>query len=250
MEVFGTMNYACAEEAQPTCAPTQGTHKVLVAEDDLSLSRGLELNLRREGYDVFRATNGPACLNDTLRHRPQVILLDLMLPGMNGFDVCRELRRRGVDAIVIILTARSQELDRVVGLEVGADDYIVKPFSLPELLARIRAHLRRYAFSDVAMKLYQFDGIEIDFVKFLITRNGEPVQLTTKEFELLRLLISCRGEVLTRDRILQLGWGYDASPTTRTVDNHILHLRQKLEPDPSRPRYIMSVYGEGYKFVA
>lgn len=244
------MNTAYVEEPSTRSAPLADMHTILVAEDDLALSRGLELNLKREGYHVLRVGNGPACLNETLRHRPQVILLDLMLPGMNGFDVCRELRRRGVDAIVVILTARSQELDRVVGLEVGADDYVVKPFSLPELLARIRAHLRRYSVPSDALKQYQFEDVEVDFVKFSVKRNSEPVQLTTKEFELLRLLISCRGEVLTRDRILQLGWGCDASPTTRTVDNHILRLRQKLERDPSRPRYILSIYGEGYKFVA
>jgi DNA-binding response OmpR family regulator len=127
---------------------------------------------------------------------------------------------------------------------------MVKPFSLPELLARIRAHLRRLSLPGTGIRQYHFDGIEVDFAKFSVKRNSQPVQLTTKEFELLQLLISSHGEVLTRDRILQLVWGYDASPTTRTVDNHILRLRQKLEPNPAHPKYILSVYGEGYKFVA
>jgi DNA-binding response OmpR family regulator len=161
--------------------------------------------------------------------------------------VCRELRRKGFEAPIIMLTAKAEEVDRVVGLEIGADDYVTKPFGIRELLARIRARLRRHAPTATTLRL---GPAEIDFEKHEVTRLGQRVELTGKEFDVLRLLARHRGEIVTRDRLLEEVWGYETYPTTRTVDNHILRLRQKLEEDPSNPRYILSIYGEGYKLVA
>ncbi len=223
------------------------THKILIIEDEEDLLRGLEINLSREGFHVLAATNGEAGLQLAVKENPSLIILDLMLPGMNGLDVCRELRRKGFETPIIILTAKSEEIDRVVGLEIGADDYVTKPFSRRELLARVRVHLRRKPAGQLAR--YRFADVEIDFERYSATRNGEPLVMTPKEFDVLRFLIRRRGEVVTRERMLNEVWGYESYPTTRTVDNHILKLRQKLEDDPADPKYILSIYGEGYKFV-
>jgi two-component system alkaline phosphatase synthesis response regulator PhoP len=226
------------------------THKILIIEDEEDLLKGVVLNLSREGYHVVTAANGEDGVRLALRENPHLILLDVMLPGMNGLDVCRELRSKGFDAPIIMLTARSEEVDRVVGLEIGADDYVTKPFSRRELLARIRVRLRRQpARASEQLARYQFDDIEIDFEKYCATRNGAPLELTPKEYEILRLLVRHRGEVITRDRMLNEVWGYEACPTTRTVDSHMVKLRQKLEADPANPKHILSIYGEGYKFV-
>lgn len=226
------------------------TPKILIIEDEADVLRGLEINLTREGYRVLEAATGDAGLQLAIRENPSLIILDLMLPGMTGLDVCRELRRKGFETPIIMLTAKSEEIDRVVGLEIGADDYVSKPFSLRELLARIHVQLRkRPQRSQERLARYRFNEVEVDFEKYTATRKGEPVGLTAKEYEVLQLLIQCRGEVVTRDRMLNEVWGYEAYPTTRTVDNHILKLRQKLEDNPANPRYILSIYGEGYKFV-
>jgi DNA-binding response OmpR family regulator len=223
--------------------------RILIIEDEPDLLRGLALNLKAEGYSVLTASRGDAGIEQALRERPELILLDVMLPGMNGLDVCRELRKRGFDAPIIMLTAKAEEMDRVVGLEIGADDYVTKPFGLRELLARIRVRLRRHGpVAEGGAKL-RFGLVEVDFEKHEALRQGKRIDLTAKEFEVLRLLARHRGEIVTRDRLLEEVWGYESYPTTRTVDNHILRLRQKLEEDPSDPRYILSVYGEGYKFV-
>ena len=226
------------------------THKILIVEDEADLARGLEINLRDEGYSVVKAATGDAGLKLAFQQSPHLVILDIMLPGMNGIDVCRQLRQKGFDAPIIMLTAKGEEIDRVVGLEIGADDYVTKPFGLRELLARIRVRLRR-APQRVADGLarYRFGAVEIDFEKCHAEKDGEPLELTAKEYDVLKLLIRHRGEIVTRDRMLTEVWGYEASPTTRTVDNHILHLRQKLEDDPANPVFILSVYGEGYKFV-
>jgi len=224
--------------------------KILIVEDQEDLLRGLEINLTQEGYRVLKAARGELAVDLAIRENPNLIILDVMLPGMSGLDVCRELRRKGIEVPIIMLTAKSDEIDRVVGLEIGADDYVTKPFSLRELLARIRVRLRRPPTQTTeALARYRFGGVEIDFIRFTATRDGKPLQLTSKEFNLLRLLIRCRGEVVTRDRMLDEVWGYESYPTTRTVDNHILKLRQKLEADPANPQYILTIYGEGYKFV-
>jgi len=226
-----------------------GDPRILIIEDEPDLLRGLELNLKAEGYVVLTASRGDTGLEQALRERPELVLLDIMLPGMSGLDVCRELRAKGFDAPIIMLTARAEEVDRVVGLEIGADDYVTKPFGIRELLARIRVRLRRHAPATIGDSKLRFGEIEVDFERHEALRNGQRVDLTGKEFEVLRLLASHRGEIVTRDRLLDEVWGYETYPTTRTVDNHILRLRQKLEEDPGDPRYILSIYGEGYKFV-
>jgi DNA-binding response OmpR family regulator len=224
--------------------------KILIVEDQEDLLRGLEINLTKEGYRVLKATRGEVGVDLAIKETPHLIILDIMLPGMSGLDVCRELRQKGIEVPIIMLTAKSDEIDRVVGLEIGADDYVTKPFSLRELLARIRVRLRRPpALATDALTQYRFGDVEIDFVKFTATRQGKALQLTPREYDILRLLIRRRGEVVTRDRMLDEVWGYDSYPTTRTVDNHILKLRQKLEEDPANPQYILTIYGEGYKFI-
>jgi len=223
--------------------------RILVIEDEPDLLRGLVLNLQAEGYSVLTASRGDTGVEQALRERPELVLLDIMLPGMNGLDVCRELRRRGFEAPIIMLTAKVEEVDRVVGLEIGADDYVTKPFGIRELLARIRARLRRHAPLAESESKLQFGEVEVDFARHEALRGGKRIELTGKEFEILRLLARHRGEIVTRDRLLEEVWGYESYPTTRTVDNHILRVRQKLEEDPSNPRHILSIYGEGYKFV-
>jgi DNA-binding response OmpR family regulator len=226
------------------------TQKILIVEDEEDVAKGLEINLKKEGYRVVKAGRGDTAVNLAIKENPHLILLDVMLPGMSGLDVCRELRKKGIEAPIIMLTARGEEIDRVLGLEIGADDYVSKPFSLRELMARIRARLRRPSpGSSEGVSKYRFGDVEIDFQKCQATRKGKPLELTHKELDMLRLFIRCRGQVVSRDRMLDEVWGYDSASTTRTVDTHILNLRQKLEPDPGAPRYILSVYGEGYKFV-
>jgi len=222
--------------------------RILIIEDEPDLLRGLELNIKAEGYRVLTASTGDTGLEVALRERPDLVLLDLMLPGLGGLDVCRELRRQHFEAPIIMLTARTEEVDRVVGLEIGADDYVTKPFGIRELLARIRVRLRRTS-GGAADALLRFGDVEVDFDKQQATRAGRPVELTGKEFDVLRLLAQHRGHIVTRERLLDEVWGYEHYPTTRTVDNHIMRLRQKLEEESSNPRHILSVYGEGYKFV-
>lgn len=224
------------------------THRILIGEDDLTLAKGLQMSLKNEGFDVCHAADGNSCIDLVVKRNPDLILLDVMLPDMTGFDVCREVRSHGMDAIIIMLTVRGQELDRVLGLEMGADDYMTKPFSLREMVARIRAHLRRRMPRADQLERYKVGDCDFDFETLQATRKGREMQFTAKEFELMRMLVTNRGEVLTRDRILQEVWGYD-SPNTRTVDNHIMRLRHKIEQDPARPRFILSAYGVGYKFV-
>ena len=223
--------------------------KILIVEDEEDVARGLEIHLVKEGYRVVKADRGDLAVNVAIKENPQLIVLDVMLPGLSGLDVCRELRRKGLEMPIIMLTARAEEIDRVLGLEIGADDYVTKPFSVRELLARIRVRLRRQPSRSTALARYRFADIEIDFEKFRASRRDRPIELTPKEYDVLRLLIGCRGEVVTRDRMLNEVWGYEDATTTRTIDTHILKLRQKLEDDPAHPRFILSIYGEGYKFV-
>ena len=225
--------------------------RILIVDDQQDLLSGLAVNFRREGYEVLTATEGEAALRLARSGLPDLIILDLMLPGMSGLDVCRELRRTGVETPIIMLTARGEEIDRVLGLEIGADDYLTKPFSLRELLARVRTRLRRRpaAAAGPSPARYRFGDVEIDFEKLRAERGGGALELSAKEFDLLKLLVRRRGEVLTRDEILKQVWGYDEPPLTRTVDTHILKLRQKVEPDPANPSFIQTVYGEGYRFT-
>jgi DNA-binding response OmpR family regulator len=225
-------------------------YKILIVEDQEDLANGLEINFRKEGYKVLKAGTGESAINMAVQENPDLIILDIMLPGISGLDVCRELRKKAIDVPIIMLTAKADEIDRVVGLEVGADDYMTKPFSLRELQARVRAHLRRHLPQTAeSVPQYRFGRVELDFEKYEVTVRGEPVEMTQKEFEIMRFFIRHRGEVVTRDKLLNEVWGYEAYPTTRTVDTHVLKLRKKLEEDPANPKYILSVYGEGYKFV-
>jgi len=224
------------------------TPRILIVEDEPDIRRGLELNIKAEGFVVSTATTGDEGVAAALEGHPDLVVLDVMLPGMSGLDVCRELRRRGFEAPIVMLTARAEETDRVVGLEIGADDYVTKPFSVRELLARIRVRLRRRGEAG-PWSIVRFGDVEVDFDRHEATRRGERVDLTAKEFDILQLLVRHRGRTVSRDRLLEDVWGYEHFPTTRTVDNHILRLRQKLEPDPADPRFILTVYGDGYKFV-
>ena len=223
--------------------------RILIVDDEPEMVRGLADNLRFEGYQTLAATNGKDGLALALQEGPDLILLDVMMPELSGWDVLRALRQKGLDVPVIMLTARGEEVDRVLGLELGADDYVTKPFSLRELLARVRAVLRRpgprqkveeFAFGNVRLRLRPRQAF----------KAGREVPLTRKEFDLFRYLVEHRGEVLTRDRLLDEVWGYERYPTTRTVDTHILRLRQKFENDPEHPVYILTVHGQGYKFAS
>ncbi len=224
-------------------------YKILIVEDQADLAHGLEINFKKEGYSVLKAANGEDALKLVTQEIPDLIILDVMLPGISGFDVCRELRNKAIEIPIIMLTAKSDEIDKVVGLELGADDYITKPFSLRELQARVRVRLRRQPPQSEVLSRYRFGHVEIDFDKYRATVRGKAVELTQKEFEIMRYLIRNRDTVLSRDRLLNEVWGYEVYPTTRTVDTHILKLRKKLEEDFANPKYILSVYGGGYKFV-
>ena len=224
--------------------------KILIIEDEPDLVKGLKLNLSDEGFDVDWAVNGVDGLSKAIDEAPDLIILDLMLPEMDGLEVCRRLRQKSINIPVIMLTAKGGEIDKVVGLEIGADDYMTKPFSIRELLARIKARLRH---SEREVKqvpeLYSFNDIEIDFARFKIKRKGKESDLTSLETDILKYFIVHMGEVVARNDLLDKIWGYEKYPTTRTIDNHILKLRKKIEDDPSHPRYIISVYGGGYRFI-
>jgi DNA-binding response OmpR family regulator len=224
--------------------------KILIIEDEQDLIKGLKLNLSDEGYHVDWALDGMEGLRKAIEEAPDLIILDIMLPEMNGLDVCRELRHKNINTPVIMLTAKGEEIDKVVGLEIGADDYMTKPFSIRELIARIKARLRSSG-RDVQpeLRLYSFGDIEIDFAGFKASRKGEEMAFTALELDILKYFIHHRGEVVSRDDLLDKIWGYDSFPTTRTIDNHILKLRKKIENDPSHPQYIISVYGGGYRFT-
>ena len=223
--------------------------KVLIIEDEPNMVLGLKDSCEYEGYEVSVARDGKEGLEKAAIEKPDIILLDLMLPIMSGIDVCRTLRTRGIETPILMLTARNQEIDKVVGLEVGADDYVTKPFSIMELLARIRAHLRRAAKQVVDIESFTFGEVELDFKKFVARKGGRVLDLSPREFEILRYLIRRRGEIVTRDELLDEVWGYESSPVTRTVDNHIAKLRQKIEPDASAPQHIITVHRLGYRFV-
>jgi len=223
--------------------------KVLVVEDDPGILRTVADNLRFEQYDVITATDGETAYALHQNEQPDLIVLDLMLPRMSGLELCRKLRTEDVQVPVLMLTARGQEADRVRGLDLGGDDYVTKPFSVPELMARVRALLRRASVSSGGPATLKFGEVEIDFGRYTAQRCGRPVVMTRKEFALLRFLASREDTVATRDEILNKVWGMDSYPITRTVDNHISSLRSKLETDPARPAHIQTVHGVGYKFV-
>lgn len=222
--------------------------RVLIIEDEPDMQRGLRDSCEYEGYEVLVASDGETGIEQTLKNRPDIILLDVMLPKVSGLDVCRRLRKQGIKTPIIMLTARGQEMDKVIGLETGADDYVTKPFGVNELLARLRAHLRRSA-NLVSLEEYSFDSVELNFKSYKATKAGKILELSPREFETLRYLIIHEGEIVTRDQLLEHVWGYNSFPLTRTVDNHIAKLRQKFETSPSDPQHILTIHRVGYKFV-
>jgi two-component system alkaline phosphatase synthesis response regulator PhoP len=222
--------------------------RILIVDDEPEIVRGLEDNLRFEGYETVAARDGEAALALIASAVPDLVLLDIMMPRMSGWDVCRELRKKGVDVPVIMLTARGAEVDRVLGLELGADDYVTKPFSLRELLARVRAVLRRPGPRQKSDEL-AFGDVRIQQRARRVFKGGRELSLTRKEFDLLAYLVEHRGDVVTRERLLDEVWGYERFPTTRTVDTHVLRLRRKLEADPDRPTWILTVHAQGYRFA-
>ena len=222
--------------------------RVLIVEDEPDMQLGLRDTCEYEGYEVLIASDGEAGIQQTLQNRPDIILLDVMLPKLSGLDVCRHLRKQGIKTPIIMLTARGQEMDKVIGLEVGADDYVTKPFGVKELVARVRAHLRRSATS-AALDQYSFDDVELCFRSYKATKSGKALDLSPREFETLRYLILHEGEIVTRDQLLEEVWGYNNFPLTRTVDNHIAKLRHKLEASPTDPQHIITIHRVGYKFV-
>jgi len=224
-------------------------NRVLVVEDEAAILQGLRDNLEFEGYEVFTALDGIAGLEQIRKHDPHLIVLDLMLPRLSGYELCRKLRAEGVNTPILMLTARGEEADRVLGLDLGADDYVTKPFSVRELMARVRALLRRTATGSGLPNELEFDDVRVDFARYEATRGGRKVDLTRKEFGLLRLLAAKEGAVVTRDELLEKVWGYEAMPTTRTVDNHLAALRAKLERDAAEPQHLITVHGVGYKLV-
>ncbi len=222
---------------------------ILLVEDEYSMRVALEDAFEHYGYEVASALDGETGLKLAEEKKPDLIILDVMLPGIDGFEVCKRLRQQGFIRPILMLTARSQEVDKVIGLELGADDYVTKPFGDRELLARVKALLRRAAHDPSELATYHVGNVDIDFIHFTAQRNGRELRLTSTEFSLLHLLISQKGRVSTREELLNKVWGYEFFPQSRTVDNHILRLRQKLEDDPNHPRHILTIHGLGYKFV-
>ncbi len=223
--------------------------KIIIIEDEESILMALEDNLKLEGYVLSSALDGEMGLSKVIENHYDLIILDIMLPKMNGFDVCRRIRQEGISTPILMLTAKSQEIDKVLGLELGADDYVTKPFSSRELLARVKALLRRARPQEQGKKIYHFGDVDIDFKKYEIRKKGKQIYLTALEFALLHFLIKHNGEVVSRDVILDEVWGNDVFVQPRTVDKHIAELRKKIEDDPANPRYIVGVRSIGYKFV-
>jgi DNA-binding response OmpR family regulator len=222
---------------------------VLVVEDDPAILQGLQESLRLERHDVLSASDGETGYRLAREKKPDLVILDLMLPRMGGFEICRQLRAEGFTPPILMLTARGDEADRVLGLDLGADDYVTKPFSVRELLARVRALLRRQEKPDKLPDELRFDDVVVDFRRCEAAKRGAAVELTRKEFGVLRLLAARAGEVVSRDDLLNGVWGYESYPNTRTVDVHIASLRSKFEDDASAPRRLITVHGMGYKLV-
>jgi two-component system alkaline phosphatase synthesis response regulator PhoP len=225
--------------------------KILLVEDEEGLILTLTDRLESEGFSVSNATDGASGLSLALSENFDLIILDVMLPKKNGFDVCRDLRQKGIETPVLMLTAKGETIDKVLGLKLGADDYLTKPFEVIELLARIEALLRRAPKTHSnSADAFRFGAVSVDFKRAEVRKENEPIELSAMEFKLLQFLIENRGAVHSRDKLLDEVWGYDAMPSTRTVDVHVAWLRQKLEENPKYPQYIQTVHGLGYKFTA
>jgi DNA-binding response OmpR family regulator len=223
---------------------------ILVVEDDRSIALGLEKNLRFEGFSVLRAEDGQKGLEMAIDAKPDLVVLDVMLPKVSGYEVCRSLRKNEIFVPIIMVTAKDQEIDKIMGLELGADDYITKPFSVAELVARIKAQLRRKrVYEGDELDTYAFGDTEIDFVGASVSKKKKAVDLSFREFELLKFMVKNAGKALAREEILNKVWGYDYYGTQRTIDNFITKLRQKFEKNPDKPRHFITVRGVGYKFM-
>ena len=237
-----------AKDVPPVAPSSTSTERILVVEDDHAVQKALKHLFQTEGFEIEITGDGKSAIEAFRRATPSAIVLDLRLPVMSGRDVCREIKQQAPSVPIIVLSAASDVSDKVLLLELGADDYVTKPFSPRELLARVRAALRRNLRKD-ASEVVSFDGISVDFTKMEVTRDSERVGLTAQEFKTLKFLVQNAERVITRDELLNEVWGYQNYPTTRTVDNHILKLRQKLEKDPPNPKHFRTVHGVGYKFV-
>jgi len=223
--------------------------KILIIEDDKSILTGLTDNLEIEGYKVLSEMDGEKGLNRAIAEKPDLILLDVNLPSKNGFEICKELRQNNINIPIIMLTARIEEVDKVLGLELGADDYVTKPFSIRELMARIKAILRRRNDIEQDFNEYIFDDIKLNFKNMEANKSGNKIDLSLKEFEIMKFFFKHENEVISRNKLLDEVWGYEVFPSTRTVDNYILMLRKKLENDHSNPKHILTIHSAGYKFV-
>ncbi len=223
--------------------------KILIIEDDPAISKGLTITLEQEHFEIIAEFDGEKGFKTALNENPDLIILDLILPSKNGIDVCKELRNAGMKTLILMLTSKKEELDKVLGLEIGADDYVTKPFSTRELVARVKALLRRNIDLVNEVEEYSFDNIEIDFKKQETRKDNTEITLSSTEYKILKYFIQHKGEVISRDQLLDDVWGYDVFPTTRTVDNYILSLRKKIERDPSLPNHLLTIYKGGYKFV-
>ena len=224
--------------------------KILIVEDDPGISLGLKDEFESEGYEVWTADEGEKGWEAARNQKPDLIILDIMLPALDGYEVCKRLRMEGNRTPIIMLTVKDKEIDKILGLELGADDYVTKPFSLRELIARAKAVLRRTEAKSEDLDTYSFGQIELDFKKYEGTKKGKNLELTPLEFHLMKLMIQKKGEVITRDDFLDGVWGEDnLTVSDRTVDSHIANIRKKIEDDPADPKHIVSVRGVGYKFV-
>jgi len=223
--------------------------KILIIEDEENMVEGLRFNLEARNYVVIAALDGETGLKKAAGEQPDLIILDLMLPGLNGYEVCKRLKETIPEIPIVMLTAKSQESDIVTGLDLGADDYITKPFSILELLARINALLRRSNSNSSIPDVFHFGNIEIHFKKYEAYKNGKSLHLSPREFEILRLLLERKGEIVTREDLLNQVWGYESIPFTRTIDAHIATLRKKIEERPGKPALIITIHGKGYKFL-
>ena len=224
-------------------------NRLLIVEDDMNILLGLEDNLKTEGYEVVTSTNGTEGLNIALEQDIDLVLLDIMLPGINGFEICKKIRQSKPDLPIIMLTARGSEMDKIAGLDYGADNYITKPFSLSVLLARVRSLMRRVYPEQKEFTRITFSDITIDFKAMLAEKAGKPLKFTRKEYDIIKYFAQHEGEVVHRHDLLNHVWGYDKVPSTRTVDNFILDIRKKIEQLPSNPKHIISISGVGYRFV-
>ena len=222
---------------------------ILIIEDEENMVEGLRFNLEARDYNVIAAFDGETGLNKAAEEEPDLIILDLMLPGINGYEVCKRLKESKPEIPIVMLTAKSQESDIVTGLDLGADDYITKPFSVLELLARINALLRRSNSSPSQPEVFRFGDLEINFKKYEAHKQGKTLNLSPREFEILQYLIKNQGEIVSRDDLLNQVWGYDSFPYTRTIDAHIATLRKKIEEKPDKPALIITIHGKGYKFL-